>query len=101
MTLEKSLNYVDHLILGVKYGKLAPLVEGQTRMCNVERYQISDAKVIVLCNFHIGVLIHELCKRPVGRSRLGSFFSVPEVSAGTGSPASKAASRLTASFQTQ
>lgn len=44
---EKHIDDIYHIVLGVQHGQGTPLVEGKTRMRNVETDHIAHAKIVL------------------------------------------------------
>jgi len=57
--LEKRLNHFLHAVLRVDHEYLAPFVERQARMRDVERDHVADFQIGACGNPQIGVLIHQ------------------------------------------
>jgi hypothetical protein len=72
---KESPHQIDDTIIGVQYWQVAPFIERETRMRNIEANHVPNVNVVAFSNMQVGMLVHDVRECPLGGR--SDWFRVP------------------------
>src|SRR5438270_13448699 len=57
---KESLHQIDHTIIRIQHRHVAPFIECQARMRDVEANHVPNTNVVAWRNVHVGMLVHDM-----------------------------------------